>query len=78
VCSSAAASFNGCSSRSSIEVVPDLIGLAVAVSRLMPAVRWVLGDRQVDPFKKGTAVSKVSGLPVVAKDGVTELPGSAG
>jgi len=33
-----------------------------------------LGDLQVDLFKRGTAMSKVSGLRVVARDGVAELP----
>jgi hypothetical protein len=33
-----------------------------------------LGDLQVDPFKRRTAMSKVSMLRVVAKDGVAGLP----
>jgi hypothetical protein len=37
-----------------------------------------LGDLQVDPFKRGTAMSKVSRLRVVAKDGVAELPDLSG
>jgi putative transposase len=37
-----------------------------------------LGDLQVDPFKRGTAVSKVSRLRVVAEDGVAELPDLSG
>jgi putative transposase len=39
------------------EVVPDHVELGVVVSRLRPALRWVLGVRQ-DTFKKGTTVSK--------------------
>ncbi len=37
-----------------------------------------MGDLQVDPFKRGTAMSKVSRLRVVAKDGVAELPDLSG
>lgn len=40
-----------------LEVVPGLVEVEVAVPRLIPALRWVLGDRQVDP-RRGTAVQR--------------------
>jgi hypothetical protein len=66
------------------DVVPGLVEVEVAVPRLTPALRSVLGDRQVDPrdratvkknYQKNAATATTPVLPEAVSVAMAELAG---